>query len=1270
MATLVLSAAGMALGSSVGGSIMGLSAAAIGRAAGAALGRRIDQNLLGAGSDPVETGRVDRFRLTGASEGAPLSVIHGSMRVPGQVIWASRFEEHVRRSGGGGKGGPPRPQVNEYSYTVSLAIALCAGEISSVGRVWADGAEVAPDSLNMQIYNGSDDQMPDPVMEAIEGAGNVPAYRGLAYVVFDSLDLTPFGARVPQFTFEVHRPSQSGDDGIAHTVKAVALIPGTGEYALATSPVALQHGFAHEQVVNVNSAAGKTDFLASMDQLTGEIPACGSVSLVVSWFGDDLRCGACRIRPKVEQTGSDAEAMPWKVGNVTRAAAGVVPDEEGRPIYGGTPADAAVIEAIKEMRDERGLDVMFYPFILMEQMAGNTLPNPWTGKAGQPVLPWRGRITTSLAPGQAGSVDGTAAARAEVDAFFDGPDGFRAFILHYARLCAGAGGVTAFCIGSEMRGLTQIRDDQGYPAVTRLRQLAAECRAILGAECKIGYAADWSEYHGHQPGNGDKIFHLDPLWADPAIDFVGIDNYMPLSDWRDGTEHADAHWGDVTNIDYLKANVAGGEMFDWYYPSPEARDAQRRVPITDGDGEPWVWRAKDLRGWWSHTHHNRIGGQRAATPTAWQPGMKPIWFTELGCAAVDRGTNQPNKFVDPKSSESSLPYYSRGFRDDYIQMQYLRAMLGYYGAGENNPVSPLTGQRMVDMSRAHVWAWDARPWPAFPGRSALWSDGANHARGHWLNGRASARPLSAVVAEICARAGVTDIDVSGLRGVVRGYLHRDTDTAREALQPLMLAHGFDAVERDGKLIFRNRDGLAATDLTIEDFALGEGGASAERLRAGEAEVSGRVRIGYIEAAGAYEARSSEAILPDEKARGVTGEELPMALTGAEAEGVALRWLSESRLARDRLRFALPPSRAVIGAGDVIRHEGANWRIDRVESNGVRLMEAVRVAPETYQPTFRPEVAPRMPSVSQPAPVTALFLDLPLMRGDEAPHAPHIAMTGRPWPGAALLQSANGDADYAALAEIGVPAIVGQTLNTLKAAPAGRWDNGPALKVRLVQGALESVSAKRLLGGANLAAIGDGSPDKWELFQFTQAVLHKDGYWELSLRLRGQGGTDGMMPALWPAGSTFVLLDARVPQLALPPASRGVARDYRYGPANGTPSDATWRHRTLAFDGAGLRPYPVCHLRCDGYLFRWIRRSRTDGDTWAGTVPLGEAREAYLVRVRAGGKVVREVETTVPQWAYAATDRLADGVSGAYAVEVAQLSDHVGPGPFRSITAVS
>lgn len=53
--------------------------------------------------------------------------------------------------------------------------------------------------------------------------------------------------------------------------------------------------------------------------------------------------------------------------------------------------------------------------------------------------------------------------------------GYRRMILHYAYLCELAGGVDAFLIGSELRGITQVRSgDAGpFPGVDHLRTLKA-----------------------------------------------------------------------------------------------------------------------------------------------------------------------------------------------------------------------------------------------------------------------------------------------------------------------------------------------------------------------------------------------------------------------------------------------------------------------------------------------------------------------------------------------------------------------------------------------------------------------------------------------------------------------------------------------------------------------------------------------------------------------------------------------------------------------------
>lgn len=1297
MATILLSAAGAALGSGFGGTVLGLSGAVIGRAVGATLGRVVDQRLLGAGSEAVEVGRVERFRLMGASEGSAVPQVWGRMRVAGQVIWATRFEEQVRTTRGGKGARRQASTTTEFSYSVSLAVALCAGEITRVGRIWADGVEIAANTLNLRVYTGGAEQLPDPKIEAVEGAGMAPAYRGLAYVVIEDLELDRFGNRVPQFTFEVVRPAQgagiAAEQRLADVVRAVALVPGTGEYALATTQVHYNDGPGVNRSANVNQGLGKADFPASLDQLREEVPGCGAVSLIVSWFGNDLRCGACEVQPKVEQVAADGVGMPWRAGGITRVQAVEIAKVGGRSVYGGTPADGAVIEAIRAIK-AGGQDVMFYPFILMDQLVGNGRPDPYSDAGNQPVLPWRGRITLSEAPGRAGSPDRTAAAATEVAAFFgtaqpgdfavsdgdivySGPAEwrYRRFILHYAHLCALAGGVEAFCIGSEMRGLTQIRaTGDAFPAVAALRQLAADVRGILGPGTKISYAADWSEYFGYHT-EGNVYFHLDPLWADANIDFIGIDNYMPLSDWRDGEDHADAGWGTLYNLEYLKANIAGGEGFDWYYDSPEGEAAQFRKPITDGAyGEPFVFRYKDIKGWWEAAHHDRLGGVRAATASAWVPRSKPIRFTEYGCAAIDKGSNQPNKFLDPKSSESSLPKYSSGRRDDLVQMQYLRAMAYFWGDPANNPVSPGYGGRMLDLGHSYVWAWDARPFPAFPGHAALWSDSVNYARGHWLNGRVTAQTLAAVIAEICQKSGVSAVNVAAVYGLVRGFVQAEIGTARQALQPLMLAYGFEAVERGGQLQFRMRDGRVAAVLEPERLAVtDEIDGIIETARAPGAETAGRVRLGFVEAEGDFDTRQAEAIFPDEVSFGVSQSDLSLALTASEARGIAERWLAEARVARDSARFALPRSAARLGAGDVVALEGARYRIDRIEQTERQLVDAVRMEPNIYQPSDFAEEQVAVRPFSAPVPVFPLFLDLPLLTGTEVPHAPHLAVTATPWPGSIAVWSAVSDEGYEVNRLVTSPSVIGVTETAMLAARPGLWDRGEALRVRVFGGALSSATELAVLNGANVMAIGDGSSDRWEVFQFTEATLVAPGTYDLRLRLRGQAGSDGIMLEVWPAGSSVVLLDRAPQQIDLPQSARGLARYYRIGSAARGYDDAAVVRRIEAFGGVGLRPYAVAHLTAapvasGDVALRWVRRTRIDGDSWQSQeVPLGEDRESYAVRVIRNDAVVRSETVTAPAWVYTAAARSADAVTGLYRIEVAQVSDRFGPGPFRALT---
>ncbi len=1298
MATILLSAAGAALGAGFGGTVLGLSGAVIGRAVGATIGRSLDQRILGAGSEAVEVGKVDRFRVSGVGYGTPIQEVWGRMRVAGQIIWASRFQERRQQSGGGK--GAPRPTTTSFSYSVSLAIALCRGEALRVGRIWADGVEISPNSIDLRFYSGSEDQLPDPKIEAVEGVDLAPSYRGMAYVVIENLALARFGNRVPQFSFEVVRranvQASTEPRDLVAAIKAVALIPGSGEYALATTPVHFNLGPGQNRSANVHSVLGETDFASSLKQLNEELPNCGSVSLVVSWFGSDLRCAHCQIQPKVEQQIRDGVEMPWRVSGTSRTSAAVVPVLEGRSVYGGTPSDRSVIEAIQAIR-ATGKEIMFYPFILMDQLANNNLPDPWSDAGSQPVLPWRGRITLSRAPGQLNSPDQTAAAGQEVATFlgnanaedfsttslgvsYSGPAewSFRKFILHYAHLCALAGGVDAFCIGSEMRGLTEIRaSGTEFPMVQALKQLAAEVRVILGSQSKISYAADWSEYFGLHRGD-EVLFNLDPLWADPNIDFVGIDNYMPISDWRDGPENQDRTWSSIYDLNYLEANIAGGEGYDWYYPSTEAEASQARTPVSDGAyGEDWIFRYKDIKGWWSNDHHERLGGVRQSSPTDWVPGMKPIRFTEYGCAAVDKATNQPNKFIDPKSSESSLPRGSNGLRDDYLQIQYYVAIGRYWSKEDNNPQANLYSGRMVDFDHSYAWAWDTRPFPDFPGNLADWSDGINYAKGHWLNGRTSNQPLALVVSEVCADADITkNLDNGALHGSLHGFACNESSTARSKLQSLSLVYGFDATERDGALQFFNRGATNFVQLDEIDFVVvGEMAETIGQSRSAEVDSVSRVRLTYIQAENDFEVQTSEAIFPDISVGSVIETEVSIQLTTQEANAVTERFLAEARLGRDKVTFSLPPSFLEIGVGDVVIFAGRTHRVDRIEDAKFIDIEAVRIDLSSYAAVAdRGEMPTRTASVAA-TPVYSVFMDLPLLRGDEAPQAPHVAIALDPWPGSVTVWSSSTDAGYLVNTDTDSPTILGVTQTELLSAPPGLWDRGSVLRILIPSGEIASTSMLDILNGANVAAIGDGSSENWEILQFADADLVGEHLFELKVFLRGLAGSDATSPAIWPAGSVFVLLDGLVPQINLPLAARGLDRFYRIGASDRGFADSSVRTSVMAFNGIGLRPYSVAHIEQEvldsgNLLLSWIRRSRIDGDSWQSVdVPLSEEAEEYTVRVVKDNFIVRDFIVSEPSWAYTQAMQLDDAIGTPFTIQVAQNSVTFGPGPFKFISIV-
>jgi hypothetical protein len=1247
MATIVFQAAGAALGS-----VFGPVGTMLGQAAGAMLGGVVDKSLIN-GSQTRSGTHLATARIPGADEGTAVTRIYGTARLGGTLIWATRFQEVASKERSGGKASGPR--VETFRYFANFAIGLGEGPIACIRRVWVDGKELDLTQADMRVYTGTQNQQPDPLIEAKQGEGNAPAYRGIAYVVFERLPLDAYGNRIPLLQFEIVRPVGA----LESQIRAVTLIPGATENGYSTIQFSENAGPGSRRAVNRNMSTAATDWQASLDELISVCPNLERVALVVAWFGTDLRAGNCRVVPGVETTMRNGESSRWSVSGVSRAEAHQVSRHEGGPAYGGTPDDASVFQAIADLK-RRGLKVFLYPFLMMDVPGGNGLADPYGGTE-QPPYPWRGRITCFPAAGRLGTADRTPLAAAQVASFcghasardfavrgqsvtFNGKDeGFRRLVLHYAKLAVAAGGVDGIILGSELRGLTHLRDEAGrFPFVEALVALATDVRAIVGPSTALTYGADWSEYFGYHPddGSGDVFFNLDPLWACPAIDAVGIDNYMPLADWRDDDLSTAGPDGLRTSDDVegLMKAISGGEGFDWYYASDSDRTARRRSPISDGlAGKPWTFRYKDIEAWWSNRHFDRVGGAELSRPTAWMPRAKPIWFTELGCPAIDRGANQPNVFLDPKSVESAAPYFSNRMRDDCMQRRFLEAHFYRW----------TVASEMVDPSHIFVWTWDARPYPAFPENSAVWSDGTNWRTGHWLNGRLGAGTLPDIIAAILREQNFEDFDVSEVSGDLTGYVHGEVAAARNLIAPLLEAFQIDVIEDGPVLRFRSRARACLPSAVISTVADIDGQPLWQETRGHDSDHASEAIVTFYDPLAGYEQASVRSRRAPSSSNGILRYDLGAVMSEEASLAAAENLLRDNRMSRRSLTLSLSPAEIAVQTGDVLSlADGPEGRflVTRIEDGLSRKIEAREYAPLTggtvVTATARKQGGGLVSDLYAPL---IHLMDLPqFSTGDRASFA-RVAAYAKPWRTTAISSSATTEG-YSGRVVLAKPATIGSLAAPLSAGVTGRFDWSRSIVADLPYGGLSSALELSVLNGANRLALLAAN-GVWEIISFLNADEVAPGRWRLRGLLRGLAGTEDAMSAGATVGAPLVLLDDAVRPLGLAAEEMGLQINWiaEAAGAGGMAGPQVF-HGGLRAE-TPLSPVHISGARmADGSaLLRWVRRGRVDADNWiAADIPLDEPRERYGVRILNGNDVVvRQADVDGPAWQYAVADETSD-----------------------------
>lgn len=724
---------------------------------------------------------INRLQVDAHFRESKISAAYGEISFTGHVMWCGNFQYKLDDNSSGslqitdllslsvGKSLIPStpPDITSNIYC-DIAIGVCEGEIDEMISVSINDKIIKPRDFKCSLYKGIEAQTPNFAIQKDLGS-KTPAFQNLCYLVIEGFPISNYGNNIPQFSFHarkskiINKQSDQVTKQAQGLITSVNIIPGSGEFVYDTQ---IQTKYACTRVdgelyknrnlgaENCHNNEGVADAVLALDKMKIELPNLKHVSVVVSWFADSVDIATCSIYPAVEYKSTDTEIFPdqWNVAGQTRETAKLISrDANGNPLYGGTTNDASLVRYLNELK-ARGYKVTLYPMLFMDDIS----------------KPWRGRIT--------GDID-------RIEGFFSKPSGYNQFILHYAELAKNI--VDAFVIGSELVGLTKLHAGSGvFPAVNALSNLANQVRKTLDPNITITYAADWSEYHHTEGG----WYNMDVLWANPNIDYIGIDAYFPLTNITndDATKSR-------PSIEEIRNGWTSGEGYDFVY------NADRT--IKSAIQPEWAW--KNLRYFVDNCHINPDG-----TKTPWQPKMKKIRFIEYGFPSVDLCTNEPNVFYDPHSSESGFPKFSNEKRDFLAQKKAIIATELF--CSENRDV----------IEQEFLWAYDARPYPYFPSLKNAWHDRSAWEYGHWINGKITSVTLASIVSDLCLRARLSEseIDTSDLSGTIDGVVF-NSESVASALNILKTVYCFESYQAGNSLKFISLKSANFMLLSLENILI-------------------------------------------------------------------------------------------------------------------------------------------------------------------------------------------------------------------------------------------------------------------------------------------------------------------------------------------------------------------------------------------------------------------------------------------------------------------
>jgi hypothetical protein len=1264
----------------------------VGGPAGAAWGFQLG-SLAGQTLFPTDLGTVSGPRLNEANVqvstiGAPIAVLFGTYPFSGNLIWSSGIQEKVTKKKQGGKGGPTQT-VKTYSYSVSCAVGICEGEINEVLRIWADSKliyDLSPQREDeteaeyeerlatsgallgqMQVYRGTEDQMPDPTIESYEGAGNVAGFRGLAYVVFTNFQLEDYGNRIPNFRFEALRCFDNSTSVALRTKPASetrAAADGRSADADLTFTTEPQQLYWTPGVITFRqeNAGGAPGYALAYE-------STGGVSLVNS---KDMRWGS------YEPEGSSGFGATQQYRKLDQFS-----DQYAVAVYGA---------------DNDNVNLFYVDSVFKSGASAGDFSIKWgigdLGAAGdsslragswfsvRPLYSYRGwgsasRTTDSALIGT--SVQKDSQLKFQVDAgstyFVRGTLFLRATAAADIKVgvqidgavdrAAGAIAASSFAANPTSVG-PLINDFGGVFAIGNVQGLSA--RGIAGA----GTGVDYENYQSTL-----EFTLLFQTGAEGGVnECCVVAGQNTLSDLANPSMILEG-----SSIVWRKLNASINDDVQYVVKQtneerstslPLADDAELFLDVEAGQ-LVWIDAVVVCYNRYDYDHDTKVAldftGDAEEFSVVWdnvyttyQTSWSQLYTgTRHGAAAlgveisVEANVDTSNSSL--RGAARFRGYMKVGATGGRLSIKWRKSTNGFGGGSFKSIVFAGSFLMVHDLQI-----------PLEQGSCSV--------------------TLGNIVEDIALRCGLTtaQLDTSDLTETVDGYLISQVTNGRSAIEPLRSFGWFDCVESAGVLRWPTRGKAAVANLSVDDMAAhpsGEGRPPIVSIdRQQTVELPRRLRVHYAQTDKNAEPGEQSASRLSAGANEVRDLEVPIRMSNQKAAQIADVLLYESWVARTGYKFSLDHTNLVLEPADAVTIP-VDGRIERVRITsiehllpGLLQVDAVRdddgvfvSYAEGNLPAFSDSSSGS--GISTPGVAELIILDIPLLQdsdNDAGYYAVVNAQGGTTWGGALIFRSPDGGITYS---QVGTAAFEGTTGTLLEALPVGPTtviDEGNALVIDSDE-TFESIADASLLAGLNAAAIGDEG--RWEIIQFRDAeYIDSPPSWRLTGLLRGRRGTEWAM-GLSQVGDKFVLLDEALVRIASDSTFIGTSRPHKAVLSGVTLEAAPITDFTPA--AVALEPFSPIDARGERDLYgnltiSWKRRGRIGQELRSGVeVPLSEATEAYEIDVLDAGSpqtVLRTLTSSIEEVEYTIADQVADFGSPlplAVTVRIYQLSATVGRG---------